>query len=112
MVAATLLSPVGILAVFAKSVFWTMAFICVAIFFPPYAVASVYGIGGTGFTVGSVISTWAVGRTLDLTHSYVPLFIGIGLLMPVALPVGFQLMGRVEPIASLQSDAAGPAHSR
>ncbi len=114
MLVATLLSPVGILAVFMKSLFWTMAFICVAIFFwifwsitvhtlpgdyfPPQAVASVYGFAGTGSTVGSVISTWAVGRTLDLTHSYVPVFVGIGLLMPVAFVVGTALMGRVRPV--------------
>jgi hypothetical protein len=45
-----------------------------------------------------VISTWAVGRTLDVTHSYTPVFVGIGLLMPVALLVGTALMGRVEPV--------------
>jgi hypothetical protein len=67
-------------------------------YFPPRAVGSVYGIAGTGSTIGSVISTWAVGRTLDLTHSYTPVFIGIGCLMPVALVVGFSLMRRVEPV--------------
>ena len=114
MVGAALLSPLGILAVFAHSLFWTIAMISVAIFFwmfwsitvhslpgdyfPPRAVASVYGIGGTGSTLGSVISTWAVGRTLDVTHSYAPVFIGIGLLMPIALLLGMTLMGRVEPV--------------
>ena len=122
MALATLMSPVGIAAVFMRSLLWTMVFICVAIFFwifwsvtvhtlpgdyfPPHAVASVYGFGGTGSTVGSVISTWAVGRTLDLTHSYVPVFIGIGLLMPVAFVVGTALMGKVEPVKLLQPDAA------
>jgi ACS family hexuronate transporter-like MFS transporter len=114
MVGAALLSPLGILAVFAHSLFWTIAMISVAIFFwmfwsitvhslpgdyfPPRAVASVYGIGGTGSTLGSVISTWAVGRTLDVTHSYAPVFVGIGLLMPIALLLGTALMGRVEPV--------------
>jgi ACS family hexuronate transporter-like MFS transporter len=114
MLLATVMSPVGIAAVFAHSLFWTMTFICVAIFFwmfwsvtvhtlpgdyfPSHAVASVYGVGGTGSTVGSVISIWAVGRTLDITHSYVPVFVGIGLLMPVAFVVGVTLMGRVEPV--------------
>lgn len=114
MVGAALLSPLGIFAVFAHSLFWTIGLISIAIFFwmfwsitvhslpgdyfPPRAVGSVYGIGGMGSTLGSVISTWAVGRTLDVTHSYVPVFIGIGLLMPVALIVGLSLMGRVEPI--------------
>ena len=114
MVGAALLSPLGILAVFAHSLFWTIALISVAIFFwmfwsitihslpgdyfPPRAVASVYGIGGTGSTLGSVISTWAVGRTLDVTHSYAPVFICIGLLMPIALLCGMMLMGRVERV--------------
>jgi ACS family hexuronate transporter-like MFS transporter len=114
MVGAALLSPLGILAVFAHSLFWTIGMISVAIFFwmfwsitihslpgdyfPPRAVASVYGIGGTGSTLGSVISTWAVGRTLDVTHSYASVFIGIGMLMPIALLLGMTLMGRVEPV--------------
>jgi ACS family hexuronate transporter-like MFS transporter len=114
MLAGTLMSPVGIAAVFVHSVFWTMFFISVAIFFwiawsvtvhtlpgdffPSHAVGSVYGIGGTGSTLGSVLSTWAVGRVLDLSHSYVPVFIGIGLLMPVALLVGLALMRRVEAV--------------
>ena len=114
MAAAALISPVGIFAVFAHSLFWTIGLIGVAIFFwmwwsisvhslpgdyfPAGAVASVYGIGGTGSTVGSVISTWAVGKTLDITHSYAPVFVGIGVLMPVAMVVGFWLMRRVEPV--------------
>jgi len=39
-----------------------------------------------------------VGRTLDSTHSYAPVFIGLGLLMPIALLAGTALMGRVEPV--------------
>lgn len=117
MVIATVMSPVGILAVFAHTLFWTIGLICIAIFFwmwwsiavhslpgdyfPPRAVGSVYGIAGTGSTIGSVISTWAVGRTLDVTHSYAPVFIGLGLLMPVALVAGFALMKRVEPVEGL-----------
>ena len=45
-----------------------------------------------------MISTWAVGRTLDATHSYAPVFIGLGLLMPLALLSGLALMARVEPV--------------
>ena len=112
MAIAAVLSPVGIFAVFAHSLFWTIGSISVAIFFwmfwsisvhslpgdyfPPRAVASVYGIAGTGSTVGSVISTQAVGMTLDLTHSYAPVFVGIGLLMPVAMLAGFALMRKVD----------------
>jgi len=120
MALGTVMSPVGIAAVFAHSVFWTMAFICAAVFFflfwavsvhtlptdyfPPHVVASVYGIGGTGSTMGSVISTWVVGHVLDATHSYTPVFVGIGLLMPIAFLVGNPLMGRVEPIKLRDED--------
>jgi ACS family hexuronate transporter-like MFS transporter len=119
-----LVAPVGILAVFAQTLFWTIALICVAIFFwmwwsisvhslsgdyfPPRAVGSVYGFAGTGSTLGSVISTWAVGRTLDLTHSYTPVFVGIGSLMPVAMLIGFLLMKKVEPV-ELSANPLPPA---
>ena len=117
MIVAAAMSPIGVAAVFVHSLFWTIFLISVAVFFwifwsitvhslagdyfPPRAVASVYGIAGTGSTIGSVISTWAVGRTLDLTHSYTPVFIGIGLMMPIALLIGMILMRRVEPVEGL-----------
>jgi ACS family hexuronate transporter-like MFS transporter len=115
MAAGALASPIGIFAVFAHSIFWTIGLISIAVFFwmfwsisvhtlagdyfPPRAVASVYGIAGTGSTIGSVISTWAVGKTLDVTHSYAPVFVGIGVLMPFAMLIGFTLMKKVEPVA-------------
>ena len=106
------LSPIGVAAAFTTSLFWTMTFISVAIFFwmiwsvtvqtlpgdyfPPRAVASAYGFGGLGSTLGSVISIWLVGRTLDLTGSYTPVFLALGLVMPLAFTAGMLLMGRVE----------------
>ena len=48
-----------------------------------------------------MISTWMVGYVLDLTHSYTPVFIGIGATMPIAMLVGFTLMKRVEPVEGL-----------
>jgi ACS family hexuronate transporter-like MFS transporter len=114
MAVAALVSPIGIFAVFAHTLFWTIGLISIAIFFwmtwsisvhtlagdyfPPRAVASVYGIAGTGSTLGSVVSTWAVGKTLDVTHSYTPVFVGLGVLMPVAMLIGFTLMKKVEPV--------------
>lgn len=114
MAIAAVLSPIGIFAVYAHSLFWTIVPISIAVFFwvfwsiavhslagdyfPARAVASVYGIAGTGSTIGSAIATWAVGRTLDLTHSYAPVFIGLSVLMPIAMVAGFSLMGRVEMI--------------
>jgi nitrate/nitrite transporter NarK len=75
-------------------------------------VASVYGFGGAGSTLGSVIATCAVGRTLDATGSYVPVFIGIGLLMPVASVVGTWLMGLVELVRMKFDRAPSPSFSR
>jgi ACS family hexuronate transporter-like MFS transporter len=119
MVLAVVFSPMAILAVRSRSLFWTITLISVSIsfwifwsisvhslpgdYFPSSAVASVYGIAGTGSTIGSMISTWAVGAVLDSTHNYTIVFAGLSMLMPVALIVGFLLMRRVEPIAELQS---------
>jgi ACS family hexuronate transporter-like MFS transporter len=118
MVFSTVLSPIGILAAYAQSLTGTIVLISTAVFcwtfwsiavhslageyFPPRAVASVYGFAGTGSTVGSAISTWAVGRTLDLTHNYGYVFIGLTLLMPLALLIGGPLMGKVEQIKDFE----------
>jgi ACS family hexuronate transporter-like MFS transporter len=114
MLLGAMISPVGIAAAFVGSLFWTMTFICVAIFFwmawsitvqtlpgdffPTSAVASVFGIGGAGSTSGSLISIWLVGRILDSTGSYPSVFLMLGLLMPIAYLAGTLLMGRVEPL--------------
>ena len=123
MVFAAVMSPIGILAAQPHSLAATMFLISAAIFFwtfwslsvhslageyfPPQAVGSVYGIAGTGSTIGSAISTWAVGRVLDATHNYSYVFIGLSLLMPVALLAGGSLMGRVDMIRDF--DAGEPA---
>jgi nitrate/nitrite transporter NarK len=67
-------------------------------YFPSQEVGSVYGIAGTGSTIGTAISTWGVGHVLLLTHNYAPVSIGIGLLLPIALIVGLATMGRVVPV--------------
>jgi ACS family hexuronate transporter-like MFS transporter len=118
MAVSAVMSPVGIFAVFAHSLAWTIFLMSAAVFFwifwsisvhslpgdyfPPRAVGSVYGIAGTGSTVGSMIGTWAVGFTVDKTHSYAPAFVGIGVLMPIAMLVGFALMRKVEPVRGLE----------
>lgn len=128
MLVGAMVSPIGFAAAFATSLFWTMAFISVAIFFwmawsitvqtlpsdyfPTSAVASVFGIGGAGSTIGSVISIWLVGRILDRTGSYAAVFLMLGLLMPIAYFFGSLLMGRVEPVQfaeGLESHRQGPA---
>lgn len=114
MVFSACFSPIGIFAVYAQSVFWTIALISAAVFFwmfwsvsvhtlagdyfAPTEVGSVYGIAGTGSTAGTALATWGVGYVLDLHYGYTPVFIGISMLMPIAMIVGLSLMGRVEPI--------------
>jgi ACS family hexuronate transporter-like MFS transporter len=114
MAASAALTPVGVAAAYSTSLFWTLFFICTAIFvwmawsvsvhtlaadcFPSRAVGSVYGFGGAGSTLGSVISIWLVGRTLDLTNSYQPVFIGLALLMPCAYLIGSTVLGHIEPV--------------
>ncbi len=67
-------------------------------FFPPSYVGTVFGFGGTGSGIGTLMVTWMVGFTLDLTHSYTPVFVGIALLLPIALVVVMPLAGRVRPL--------------
>jgi hypothetical protein len=50
-----------------------------------------------GSTIGSVISMWADRMDSRPDHSYVPVFVGIGLLMPVAFIVGTLLDGPGRP---------------
>ena len=117
MAASALLSPIGIFAVYSTTLFWTMTFLSIAIFcwmfwsvavhslsgdyFPPRAVGAVYGIAGTGSTIGSAIATYGIGAVVDITHNYTLVFIGISALMPIAMAAGFTLMKRVEPVEGL-----------
>ncbi len=114
MLAGALLAQVGIAAPFAHSLFWTMAFLSIAVFFwmswsitvqtlpgdifPARAVASVYGIGACGAMLGVMISIWVIGRVLDATHSYRIVFTLLGLLMPLAFVLGSVLVGKIQPL--------------
>ncbi len=117
MTASALTCPIGICAVFSTTLFWTMTFLSIAIFcwmfwsvavhslagdyFPPRAVGAVYGIAGTGSTIGSALATWGIGAVVDTTHNYTFVFIGISVLMPLALVVGLALLRKIEPVKGL-----------
>jgi ACS family hexuronate transporter-like MFS transporter len=80
-------APIGIFAVFSTTLFWTMAFLSIAIFcWMFWSVA---------------FATYGIGYVVDLTHNYTLVFIGISALMPIALAAGFTLMKRVEPVEGL-----------
>ena len=55
--------------------------------FPRTAVGSVVGIGGMLGAIGNTIFQLAVGIIVDLTHSYLPLFLAAGSAYLVALAV-------------------------
>jgi ACS family hexuronate transporter-like MFS transporter len=114
MAVSAIVCPFGVTAVFCHSIFWTIFFICLATFsiifwavtlhsvpmdfFPPEYVGSVFGFGGTGSSLGTVFTTWTIGWVLDRFHSYMPVFIFIGSLLPVAFVVGSLIMGEVHPL--------------
>jgi len=114
MAISALLCPLGVSAVFCHSLFWTMFFISLGTFsvifwavtvhaipldfFPTAYVGSVFGFGGTGSSLGTVFTTWAIGWALDRFHSYTPVFIFVGLLLPTAFIVGTLVMGKVHPL--------------
>ncbi len=43
--------------------------------YPNRAVASVSGFSGTGAGIGTIVSTYTIGRVTDLTHSFTPVFL-------------------------------------
>ena len=68
--------------------------------FPKRAVASVTGLAGFGGAVGGMVIAKIAGSVLQLTHSYVPLFIIAGSAYLVAFGILQILVPRLEPVAS------------
>jgi ACS family hexuronate transporter-like MFS transporter len=67
--------------------------------FPQPAVASVTGIGGFGGAIGGMVISTFTGFVLQITHSYLPVFIVAGSVYSVALLVIHILSPRLEPAA-------------
>jgi MFS transporter, ACS family, aldohexuronate transporter len=74
--------------------------------FPGRAVASVVGIGGFGGAVGGMLIATFTGFLLQLTHSYVPVFVIAGLAYLVALLVIHILIPGLQP-ANIDKDTLG-----
>ncbi|HEU0276620.1 MAG TPA: MFS transporter [Rhodanobacteraceae bacterium] len=72
-------------------------FTLVSDMFPREAVASVVGIGGFGGAVSGALVSTAVGLVLELSHSYVPVFVLAGSAYVVALLVIHLLVPHLEP---------------
>jgi MFS transporter, ACS family, hexuronate transporter len=93
------LMPLGIITVFTKSSSLAIALTCVVLFahmswktnlmtltvdiFPKPVVASIAGIVGTGSGIGAALATSIIGYLIQ-NHSYVPVFIVMGFLHPIA----------------------------
>jgi ACS family hexuronate transporter-like MFS transporter len=71
-------------------------FTLVSDMFPRRAVGSVVGIGGFAGAVSGMLIAWTVGRLLELTHSYVPVFFVAASAYIVALLVIQVLVPRLD----------------
>jgi MFS transporter, ACS family, hexuronate transporter len=111
MAAGALLVPAGILAMRAQSPYAALAWMGVVLFgfqvwinnlqtlpsdfFPPGAVASVAGLGGTAAAVASVLYNWNTGRVVG-AMGYTPVFVAAALLGPLGLLSVLVLAGRIQ----------------
>ena len=116
MLVCALAMPAGIVAVFAGSPWMAIAFISIATaahqgwsanvftlasdIFPKKDVASVVGIGGCAGAVGGAIIAPLAGYILQITHSYIPLFVIAGVMHPLAIALVQALIPRIEPLGS------------
>jgi ACS family hexuronate transporter-like MFS transporter len=110
---AALLMPAGIFAAYATDPMVALALIGVVLFgfqvwinnvqtlpsdfFPPGAVGSVAGLGGTGAGIGSMIFIFTTGWVVD-NFSYTPILVTAGILAPVGTVLLFVLAGRIERV--------------
>ena len=116
LVVVALLMPTGIAAVFAPTAWAALALISIAMaahqgwsanfftlasdLFPKRDVGSVVGLGGAAGAVGGMIIAPVAGYVLQLTHSYIPLFIIAGIMHPLAIVVLQLLIPKIEPVAA------------
>ncbi len=115
MAACALCMPAAIVAVFASKAWVAVAMISLATsahqgwssnlfamvsdIFPNRDVASVIGLGGTGGAVGGMAMALTAGYILQRLHTYVPLFIIVGVMHPVALLMVHKLIPKIGYIA-------------
>ena len=70
--------------------------------YPNRSVASVSGLSGTGAGIGTILSTYVIGRVTDLTHSFTLVFLGASVAPVLSVILLLWLIRRP---ASLNSDA-------
>jgi ACS family hexuronate transporter-like MFS transporter len=117
MAIGALLIPAGILAVRAEDATTALIFMGIVLFgfqvwinnvqtlpsdfFPPSAVASVAGLGGTAAAAASILYNWNTARVVD-SFGYTPVFVLAGLLGPAGLLAILWLAGRIQPVTALR----------
>ena len=79
------------IATFSYSAWSTMALALPADLYPSQSVASVSGMSGTGAGIGTIISTFLIGRISD-KYSFEPILIGASLVPLVATALVFLLI--------------------
>jgi ACS family hexuronate transporter-like MFS transporter len=106
--------PLAAMAVFVKSPFTAIALVSLATsahqgwsanlftttsdVFPSQAVASVLGIGGCAGAAGGLLISALIPGYVIQHFGYVPVFVLMGVLHPLALAVVHLIMGRIEPV--------------
>lgn len=70
--------------------------------FPKNVVASIWGLAGTGSGFGGMVFALATGWLVD-RYSYVPVFIGFGLIPLAALAIIWFILGPLQPVSAQDS---------
>jgi MFS transporter, ACS family, hexuronate transporter len=86
------------ISTFAYSAWSTMALALPSDLYPPSSVATVSGLSGTGAGIGTVISTFLIGRFSD-RYSFAPILVGASLVPLVATAIVFALIRSRKPAA-------------
>ena len=87
------------ISTFAYSAWSTMALALPSDLYPPSSVATVSGLSGTGAGIGTVISTFLIGRFSD-RYSFAPILVGASLVPLVATALVFALIRTRKPAAA------------
>ena len=97
---AALIACFGI-AMFGYAACATIYLVLPSDLYPSRSVASVSGLSGTGAGLGTIISTYTIGRVTDLTRSFTPIFIGASAAPVIAFAIMASLLRR--PVAARSS---------
>lgn len=82
------------LATFGYAALSTMMLTLPADLFPPHSVATVSGLSGTGAGIGTIVSTYTIGRVTDAVRSFTPIFVGASAAPVVAVALLVWLVRR------------------